>query len=103
MARWNDNIVVNDGLWPAKQVRSIECDARSGEIICFTRHFLPLSKTDLAWRYLGMYIDCDLDEENDESERRLAGNGSGDSDNCERILLWAAVSQSDYLPIHLFQ
>ena len=49
----------------------------------------------LAWRYLGMYIDCDIDNENDDDdddddeERRL---DSGDGD-CERVLLWAAVSR----------
>lgn len=48
----------------------------------------------LAWRYLGMYLDCDLDNDenendNDDKERYL-GSGSGDGD-CERVLLWAAV------------
>lgn len=53
----------------------------------------------LAWRYLGMYMDCDLedddanedDDDNDDDgeERRLSQDDGGD---CERVLLWAAVS-----------
>ena len=47
----------------------------------------------LAWRYLGMYIDCDIDEESNQEERRLGGSDSGSGDgDCERVLLWAAVS-----------
>ena len=47
----------------------------------------------LAWRYLGMYVDCDMEdtddqEEEDEQERRLEDENDG---NCERVLLWAAV------------
>jgi hypothetical protein len=57
----------------------------------------------LAWRYLGMYIDCDDadqeesnedDQESDDEKRRFLeeeDNGD-DSGNCERVLLWAAVS-----------
>lgn len=44
----------------------------------------------LAWRYLGMYIDCDFEEselETDDLQRRLE---SGD-DACYRKILWAAV------------
>lgn len=70
----------------------------------------------LAWRYLGMYIDCDFEPasgsyEDDElqgnydrrtktrrrttteQQRSLGGSGdSGDGGDCERVLLWAAVS-----------
>lgn len=45
----------------------------------------------LAWRYLGMYIDCDIDEQQVQDERRFLQDGDGD--NCERVLLWAAVSR----------
>ena len=50
----------------------------------------------LAWRYLGMYLDCDLDEEKEddeeeEDEDRRLGSGSRDG-GCNRVLLWAAVS-----------
>eukprot|EP00957_Ditylum_brightwellii_P159706 12155859-Ditylum_brightwellii.AAC.1 len=36
----------------------------------------------LAWRYLGMYIDCD-----DNTDRRLS---SDDNEECGCKLLWAA-------------
>lgn len=54
----------------------------------------------MAWRYLGMYLDCDVnayDETNvyvtdDGIERRQLNSGSGDgNDACGRKLLWAAV------------
>jgi hypothetical protein len=41
----------------------------------------------LAWRYLGMYLDCDVDKE--EDRRNLENRDGG---NCDRVLLWAAVS-----------
>ena len=53
-----------------------------------------------AWRLLGMYIDCNVDENKD---RRLANNGDDGDDmsngwdddqgsgTCKRYLLWAAV------------
>jgi hypothetical protein len=43
----------------------------------------------LAWRYLGMYIDCDVDQVNGNGRRFLEDGGW----ECERVLLWAAVSQ----------
>ena len=48
----------------------------------------------LAWRYLGMYIDCDIEEqdvdrEQEGDERRFLSDDS----NCERVLLWAAVRE----------
>jgi hypothetical protein len=43
----------------------------------------------LAWRYLGMYIDCDVDAQGDNEERFLEGD---DDDDCQRTVLWAAVS-----------
>jgi hypothetical protein len=43
----------------------------------------------LAWRYLGMYIDCDVDAQGDNEERFL---DRGDDDDCQRTVLWAAVS-----------
>jgi hypothetical protein len=41
----------------------------------------------LAWRYLGMYIDCDI-EQADGNQRRFLEDSGGD---CERVLSWAAV------------
>ena len=43
----------------------------------------------LAWRYLGMYIDCDLDTQKNNGENE-ASNSNGE--DCSRKLLWAAVS-----------
>ncbi|KAG7349587.1 hypothetical protein IV203_012184 [Nitzschia inconspicua] len=74
----------------------------------------------LAWRYLGMYIDCDIDEHSQSDgnggkdnnayysddvfrERQLQNNNqrrglsSGDdSDSCSRKLLWAAYHDPQY-------
>lgn len=74
-----------------------------------------------AWRYLGMYIDCDI-EDDDSSNSRYSyndggvnrrraqqvrrppeqrrdlksGDGSGDGDDCSRKLLWAAYRDPGY-------
>jgi len=51
----------------------------------------------LAWRYLGVYLDCNEDDDDNDDEvdsqeeRRLSKDNSGDSD-CSRKVLWAAVS-----------
>jgi hypothetical protein len=46
----------------------------------------------LAWRYLGMYMDCDVD---DFFFRQLNENKNKNNNNkCDRIILWAAVSQN---------
>ena len=61
-----------------------------------------------SWRLLGMYIDCNVDEE--QKDRRLANGGDDGDDNglsnawdddqagsggtCKRYLLWAAVSRT---------
>jgi hypothetical protein len=69
----------------------------------------------LAWRYLGMYIDCDVDQHKDEDgnnnnnggnnyysddvfrERRRRRMASGDdNDSCSRKLLWAAYRDPQY-------
>lgn len=67
----------------------------------------------LAWRYLGMYIDCDVDAyvngdddnsnhgEGDGSQDRNrflgSGDGSGDdTDSCSRTILWAAYVDPRY-------
>jgi len=61
----------------------------------------------LAWRYLGMFIDCDTqaEEDDDAEEEEEQGDGrrnrhldSGDDDdgNCERVLLWAAYVDHKY-------
>lgn len=44
----------------------------------------------LAWRYLGMYIDCDADKQVSDDNN----SGSGDGNDCARKLLWAAVSRT---------
>lgn len=54
----------------------------------------------MAWRYLGMYMDCEVDDDgnyyaNDENDRRDLGSGSGD-DTCGRKLLWAAYVDPRY-------
>jgi hypothetical protein len=36
-----------------------------------------------------MYIDCDVDAQGDNEERFL---DRGDDDDCQRTVLWAAVS-----------
>jgi hypothetical protein len=61
----------------------------------------------LAWRYLGMYIDCDLDESasyfssyvgTDDvfRTRRRNLNSGEDGDDCSRKLLWAAYRDPGY-------
>ena len=57
----------------------------------------------LAWRYLGMYIDCDLPEVDedystsafDNVNRKLA-SGDKDGDDCSRKVLWAAYHDPGY-------
>jgi hypothetical protein len=49
----------------------------------------------MSWRYLGMYIDCDLPEEQDEGmdvdrQRQL----KDDNNQCVRKVMWALVSTS---------
>jgi hypothetical protein len=62
----------------------------------------------LAWRYLGMYIDCDLDNgQSDENmnadgvfrrqRRRQMASGDGKDDDCSRKLLWAAYHDPGYM------
>lgn len=57
----------------------------------------------MAWRYLGMYLDCDFDTsgnyvaaDEEEYDRRNLGSGSGDGDTCARKLLWAAYVDPRY-------
>lgn len=66
----------------------------------------PYEPYSLAWRLLGTYMDCDLQgEEGDEEEkddeehdgrRRRRLSGSGDGDDCQRKLLWAAYHNPKY-------
>ena len=42
----------------------------------------------MAWRYLGVYLDCDRDDEAEEQRRRLSGDNDAP---CLRKVLWAAV------------
>ena len=51
----------------------------------------------LAWRYLGMFVDCekeddDDDNDGDEKERRRLSSDDGGNNSCARKVLWAAVS-----------
>lgn len=50
----------------------------------------------IAWRYLGLYIDCDDDDDeegadDDDGEGRRLSGDHGDDEDCSRKLLWAAV------------
>lgn len=54
----------------------------------------------LAWRYLGMYIDCDIessneDEDGSQNQYRFLENDDG-SDSCYRKILWAAYVDPKY-------
>lgn len=60
----------------------------------------------LAWRYLGIYIDCDInaisttgggdDNDHNRAHRQLPGEEENNSDQCPRKLLWAAYIDSRY-------
>jgi len=73
----------------------------------------------MAWRYLGAYIDCDIQQKSGDdygesniyrklttqlfgskraqnSNRRGLGSGSGDGDDCSRKVLWAAYYDPHY-------
>lgn len=60
----------------------------------------PYEPYALSWRYLGMYIDCDvvssgvmMDDDTQNQINRRRHLESGDSDDvCSRKVLWAAVS-----------
>lgn len=45
----------------------------------------------LAWRYLGMFIDCDLENYTPHSHRNLEED---ETISCPRKVMWAAVSKS---------
>ena len=55
----------------------------------------------LSWRYLGLYVDCD-DQDNNGSGSRDDGNGNDDGGGggggsyCQRKLLWAAYLDKRY-------
>jgi hypothetical protein len=64
----------------------------------------------LAWRYLGMYIDCDVDQHQRDDNangddvfrrqkqrrRHMASGDGNDDDDCSRKLLWAAYHDPGY-------
>ena len=63
----------------------------------------------LAWRYLGMYMDCEKEDCADESggdcdddrrrtlrDDRHLGGSNDEGGNCERMLLWAAYVDHQY-------
>ena len=58
----------------------------------------------VAWRYLGMYIDCDLPESEDsesggsnyENVNRKLASGDNEGDDCSRKVLWAAYNDPGY-------
>jgi len=49
-----------------------------------------------SWRLIGMYIDCNAEETEQEADerrlRRRLNEDDEDQEPCERYLLWAAVS-----------
>jgi hypothetical protein len=52
----------------------------------------------LAWRYLGVYIDCTADNDggNSRDNHRRLGSHSNDNGGCNRKLLWAAYVDPKY-------
>lgn len=70
--------------------RTLEGDEDNYESYLVDKNGNAYEPYSLAWRYLGTYIDCDIDAQRDEEERFLEGDGDGD--DCERVVLWAAVS-----------
>jgi hypothetical protein len=53
----------------------------------------------LAWRYLGVYIDCNADNDGGNSRdnhRRLGSNSNDNGGGCNRKLLWAAYVDPKY-------
>jgi hypothetical protein len=63
-----------------------DCDHQSSYL--FNANGGSYDPYSLAWRYLGMYIDCDSNG---------ASTGDTDGDQCPRKLLWAAYYDPDYL------
>jgi hypothetical protein len=48
-----------------------------------------------AWRMLGVYIDCDAQDEEDDHDRKLNVNRKlEDKSECQRYMLWAGVSSN---------
>lgn len=88
----NDNVLASS--------RNLESNDGNFESYLVDKHGNEYEPYSLAWRYLGMYIDCDVDtvqasqqEEEDEGDRRLEND---DDNDCARKLLWAAVSSYLY-------
>jgi hypothetical protein len=52
----------------------------------------------MAWRYLGLFIDCSDSDSENRGRRDLKDNdnGSSSSSNCPRRLLWAAYVDEQY-------
>lgn len=53
----------------------------------------------LAWRYLGIYIDCNADNgggDNHNDHRRLGSHSNDNGGGCTRKLLWAAYVDNRY-------
>ena len=55
----------------------------------------------LAWRFLGMYIDCDIEEGEESSSayenvHRFMQSGDGEGNDCSRKVLWAAYHDPRY-------
>lgn len=51
----------------------------------------------LAWRYLGMFIECEEQDDDDDDDgddrRRHLSSDDGNNNGCARKVLWAAVSR----------
>ena len=62
----------------------------------------------LAWRYLGMFIDCeddtdeDQDGDQDEERRHLSQDNDQSDSGCQRKVLWAAVRGATEWTVHLY-
>jgi hypothetical protein len=50
----------------------------------------------LAWRYLGMHIDCETAADDGERKNRRLENHDEGEKNCQRVLLWAAYHNPKY-------
>lgn len=80
--------------------RTLEGDGYKGYDMNFADSSVEYPDEQQAWRYLGLFVDCNpeanLDEENGDEEegRELSGSQDNYDDTCTRYVLYAAVSSS---------
>ncbi|KAL3816702.1 hypothetical protein ACHAXA_009141 [Cyclostephanos tholiformis] len=55
-----------------------------------------LDPDSLAWRYLGLFMDCDAQDDEHSDDQGQADGGSSSSRYCRRKLLWAAYVDRRY-------